>query len=220
MGLTRKILIFACALVGLHALSLGTLGENRWGAFSSDMVQLILGLMLVGLCWRASRISQNLARNFWLLTAVAFSIWVVAQTAGTYADLFVVPVLVHRAINLLFCFWSVPLAMAMFLDPDSEGGVDLLLILDFSQSIIFCVAAYFFFFYMPRKLDPAADLSYSVWAPYFTGYGIITGAFLLRALLTHSKVVRRLFGPMGGFLAVSGAVDCLYYYGPGRGLQP
>ena len=108
----------------------------------------------------------------------------------------------------------------MFLDPDSEGGVDLLLILDFSQSIIFCVAAYFFFFYMPRKLDPAADLSYSVWAPYFTGYGIITGAFLLRALLTHSKVVRRLFGSMGGFLAVSGAVDCLYYYGPGRGLQP
>ncbi len=220
MGLKQKIMTAAFVLVGLHALSLGTLGENRWGAFCSDFVQLVLGVMLVALCLRAYRKSLNLPRNFWLLTIVAFSIWVIAQTAGTYADLFVVPTLIHWAINLLFCFWSVPLAMALFLDPEHEGGVDLLVILDFSQSIIFCVAAYFFFFYMPRKLDPTADLSYSVWAPYFTGYGIITGAFLLRALLTHSVAVRRLFGPMGGFLAVSGAVDCLYYYGPGRGLQP
>ena len=220
MGLTRKTLISAFTLVCVHALSLATLGDSKWGSFTSDTVQLLLGIMLLGLCWRAGKNSQNLARNFWFLTGLAFSIWVVAQAAGTYADIFPVSNFVHWAINLLFCFWSVPLAMALFLDPDSEGRVDLLLILDFAQSIIFCVAAYFFFFYMPHKIDPATDLSYSVWAPYFTGYGIITGAFLLRALLTHSVVVRRLFGPMGAFLAVSGVADCLYYYGPGRGLKP
>ncbi len=220
MGRTRKILISAAVLVGLHALSLATLGDSTWGALSSDMVQLALGSMLLWLCWRAAQNSLNLARNFWLLTTIAFSIWVVAQASGTYADIFPVSNFVHWAINLLFCFWSVPLAMALFLDPDSEGRVDLLLILDFAQSIIFCVAAYFFFFYMPHKADPVTDLSYSVWGPYFTGYGIITGAFLLRALLTHSATVRRLFGPMGAFLAVSGVADCLYYYGPGRGLKP
>jgi diguanylate cyclase (GGDEF)-like protein len=220
MGLTRKILISAATLVGLHALSLATLGDSKWGAFSSDTVQMALGIMLVWLCWRAMQNSQSLARNFWLLTTVAFSIWVVAQASGTYADIFPVSNFIHWGINLLFCFWSVPLAMALFLDPDGEGRVDLLLILDFAQSIIFCVAAYLFFFYLPHQVDPTTDLSYSVWGPYFTGYGIVTGAFLLRALLTQSVVVRRLFGPMGAFLAVSGVADCLYYYGPGRGLKP
>ena len=146
MKFERKILIFAFLLVGGHGLSLATLGDSRWGALCSDTVQLILGVMTLWLSWRACQSSQKLAKNFWLLTAIGFSIWIVAQAGGTYADLFPIPNLVHSAINLLFCFWSVPLAMALFLDPDSDSGVDLLLMLDFAQSIIFCVAAYFFFF--------------------------------------------------------------------------
>jgi diguanylate cyclase (GGDEF)-like protein len=48
----------------------------------------------------------------------------------------------------------------------------------------------------------------------------MTGAFFLRCVLTHSKVVRQLFGRMGLFLLFSGVIDCMYYYGPGRGLKP
>jgi len=43
--------------------------------------------------------------------------------------------------NFLFCFWFAPLAMASFLDPDTEAGkLDSLVALDFVQAVLVCVA--------------------------------------------------------------------------------
>ncbi len=43
--------------------------------------------------------------------------------------------------NFLFCFWFAPLAMAIFLDPDTEAGkLDSLVALDFVQAVLVCVA--------------------------------------------------------------------------------
>jgi diguanylate cyclase (GGDEF)-like protein len=50
------------------------------------------------------------------------------------------------------------------------------------------------------------------------GYGFVAGAYLLRAGLSRSRVAQLLFGRLGVFLALSGCVDALFYYGPGRGL--
>jgi diguanylate cyclase (GGDEF)-like protein len=58
-----------------------------------------------------------------------------------------------------------------------------------------------------------------VWFAYFGGYGLVAVAFILRALVTRSRDVRVLFGRFGVFLAMSGGVDLLYYYGPGRRLK-
>jgi hypothetical protein len=218
---SAKIIVPGLVLLGLHALVLATLGESRWGAFFSDFIQLILGILVVAASLRAGRGPDRLARWFWQLTAAAFSIWIIAQVLGTYGDLVVVPDFVRWSINLLFCFWSLPLVMALFLDPEQElKSFDLLLVLDFAQGVIFCVASYLYFFYIPYRTEHGTDLANSVWAPYFMGYGIMTGAFFLRSVLTHSKVVRQLFGRMAVFLMFSGIIDCMYYYGPGRGLRP
>ena len=44
---------------------------------------------------------------------------------------------------------------------------------------------------------------------------MVAVAFILRSIVNRSRDVRRLFGRMGIFLALSGGVDALYYYGPG-----
>jgi diguanylate cyclase (GGDEF)-like protein len=93
-----------------------------------------------------------------------------------------------------------------------------LVALDFVQAVLVCVAAYLYFFYIPKSESPG-ELAHEVWAPYFVGYSFVAGAFVLRAIIAHSRDARVLFGRMGIFLALSGCVDAMYYYGPGIGLK-
>jgi diguanylate cyclase (GGDEF)-like protein len=119
----------------------------------------------------------------------------------------------------VFCFWFAPLAMALFLDPEHDTGhLDTLTALDFVQGMLVCITAYVYFFYLPKAESPG-ELAHGVWAPYFAGYGLVAGAFVLRSMVTRSRDVRVLFGWMGVFLALSGCVDALYFYGPGQGLK-
>jgi len=83
--------------------------------------------------------------------------------------------------------------------------------------VLVCVAAYLYFFYLPKAESPG-ELAHSVWTPYFAGYAFVAGAFVARAAVTRSRDSRALFGRMGIFLAFSGCIDALYFYGPGRSL--
>ena len=211
---SRRFLTIAAVLWLAHAASTLLLGTNGPGPLVSDVIQLMLGAMLIFAIADASRRSEGMAHAFWNLTAVAYMLWTFAQTLGVYNDLAKTP-LIFPFTNLLFSFWFAPLAMAMFLDPEHETGrVDALLALDFVQGMLVCLAAYLYFFYLPQAENPAA-LSHTVWAPYFAGYGLVAAAFTLRAVLARSRDVRMLFGSMGIFLALSGGVDALYDYGPG-----
>ena len=215
---SRRLLSIAGLLWLAHALSTFRLGANPPGPLLSDVIQLTLGAMLVFAIADASRRSEAMARAFWNLAAVAYVLWTFAQTLGVYNDLAKTP-LIFPFTNLLFSFWFAPLAMAMFLDPEHETGrVDALLALDFVQGILVCLAAYLYFFYLPKAENPAA-LSHTVWAPYFGAYGLVAAAFILRALLSRSRDVGALFGRVGIFLALSGSVDALYDYGPGLHLK-
>jgi diguanylate cyclase (GGDEF)-like protein len=86
------------------------------------------------------------------------------------------------------------------------------------QGVLVCVAAYLYFFYLP-KVEAGGGLSHEVWTPYFAGYGGVAVAFILRGVTTHTRDARTLFRRFGIFLAVSGCVDALYQYGPGRSLK-
>ncbi len=218
MSRTRAILTVAGLLWLLHIGTTFSLGTREPGPFLSDVIQWTLGGLLVVAITYASRRSEGMARSFWHLAAAAYLLWMIAQSLGVYNDLARTP-LIFPFTNLLFSFWFAPLAMAMFFDPEHETGrLDALMALDFVQGVLVCVAAYLYFFYLPKAENPA-ELSHAVWAPYFGGYGMVAGAFVLRAILTRSRDVRALFGRMGAFLAVSGCVDGLYYYGPGRTLK-
>lgn len=215
---TRTVVIITSLLWLAHAGVVAALGTKPPGGLLSDMMQWTLGVVMIYAAVQASLRSEGLARSFWRLTAVAYSVWLIAQTLSVYNDLAASP-FVSWINNLLFCFWFVPLAMAMFLDPEHEAGhLDALVALDFVQAVLVCVAAYLYFFYLP-KAEATGELAHSVWTPYFAGYAFVAGAFVVRAAVTRSRDSRALFGRMGIFLALSGCVDALYFYGPGRGLR-
>jgi diguanylate cyclase (GGDEF)-like protein len=215
---TRVAMIVAAVLWLVHAGVIFTLGGAGRGPLLSDLIQLSLGAVLIYSSVDASRRSEGLARSFWRLAAAAYVLWFVAQGIGVYRDLSASAALAWMD-NLLFSFWFVPLAMAMVLDAEREqGSLDTLIALDLVQAVLVCVAAYLYFFYLP-KADGSGELSHEVWTPYFAGYGFVAAAFILRAVMSHSRDARALFGRMGILLAVSGCVDGLYYYGPGRGLR-
>ncbi len=213
-----RAILTATGLLWLgHVAVVTLLGSRARGPLLSDLIQLALGGLLFYSIVLASRRSEGMALSFWRLTAVAYAFWLVAQSLGVYNDFSPTPAAAWMN-NLLFCFWFVPLAMALFLDPEHEAGhVDALTALDFVQAVLVCVAAYVYFFYLPKSENPG-ELAHEVWAPYFAGYGFFVAAFLLRAAVTHSRDCRALFGRWGIFLAFSGLMDALYYYGPGRNL--
>jgi diguanylate cyclase (GGDEF)-like protein len=215
---TRIAIIAAAGLLLAHAGVIVTLGSNGYEPLISDLIQLALGIILIFSAVYASRRSEGMARSFWRLAALAYVLWFIAQSIGVYRDIGASTALAW-AENLLFCFWFVPLAMAVVLDPERESGrLGTLITLDLVQAVLVCVAAYLYFFYLP-KAAVSGELSHEVWTPYFAGYGFVVSAFLLRAASSRSRDGRALFGRMGTFLAFSGCLDALYYYGPGQGLH-
>ena len=215
----RRVVLTVAALLWLaHAGVVAVAGSGGSGPLLSDSIQLTLGVVLIYAIVQARRRSEGMARSFWSLAATAYSLWLVAQGLGVYNDL-AVSTSVAWTENLIFCFWFVPLAMAIVLDPEQEAGrLDTLVMLDFVQAVLVCVAAYLYFFYLPIA-DASGEMSHEVWSPYFAGYGFVAIAFVLRAATSRSRDARALFGRVGIFLALSGCVDALYYYGPGRGLK-
>ena len=218
MSKTRIILIAAALLWLAHVGVVVFLGVNNPGPLLSDAIQMALGALVIYAIVLAERRSEGVAIAFWRLTAIAYAVLFTAQCLSVYNDFAHLNAIVWID-NLLFSFWFVPLGMTMLLDPESEPGkIDTLVTLDFVQAVLVCVAAYVYFFYLP-KADSTGTLSHEVWTPYFIGYSLVAGAFLLRALLTESRDARILFGRMGAFLVLSIAVDALWDYGPVKGLH-
>jgi len=215
----RRVLSAGAILLLAHVATIAACGTAPPGPILSDAIQFSLGALVIFACLGAARRSEGLARSFWRLTAAAYVLWLAAQSLGLYIDISHIPGGAEWIANLLFCFWFAPLAMAMFLDPEQQSeNLDSLAALDFVQAVLVCVTAYLYFFYLPKSEFPA-ELAHSVWKPYFIGYGFVAGAFLLRAIFATHRVPRALFGRFGILLCLSGTVDAMYYYGPGRGLK-
>lgn len=212
---SKSIAVTAVSLWLVHIGIVASLGTTGRGPILSDVLQLCLGCVLVYAIHEAIRRSEGVTRSLWRLAEIAYSAWIVGQALSVYND-WAVSQPVAWADNLLFSFWFVPLAMAMFLDPErASSEIDALRVLDFVQAVLVCLAAYLYFFYLPRA-GFSGELVHEVWTPYFVGYALVAVAFLLRAVVTRSRDARALFGRWGIFLALSGGIDAFYYYGPGR----
>jgi two-component system cell cycle sensor histidine kinase/response regulator CckA len=206
MPSSQKTIVAVGILFVSHISVLTILGTTRPGPILSELIQLALGIVCVLASFQAAGRSNDFGRNFWRLAAVAFSLFVVAQALGTYDEAYQASHFVEWLDNLIFFFWFTPVGMALFLDPESEArGFDWLVILDFTQAILFGVAAYLYFFYLPAPSQSGTELSHA--------------AFFLRSFLSRSKVARALFGRLGIYLLATGVADYLFYYGPGRGLS-
>lgn len=190
------------------------------GPVLSDLIQLAMAILCTIAAYKASRISDIFGRYFWGLGVVTFTLFVVAQGLATYDNLYQAPHFIQWTINVLFFFWLTPLGMALFLDLDfAPKGFDWLLILDLVQVILFWLAGYFYFFYLPAQSTSGSQLGHSVWAPYFIYVGFLIVAFLLRVLVAESTPIRSMFLRIAGFLIATGIADFFYYYGPGKDLR-
>jgi diguanylate cyclase (GGDEF)-like protein len=214
---SRVILTLAVALWLAHIAVVAVLGAKPPGPIWSEAVQLALGALLIYAIQLAVRASEGLPRSFWRLASAAYVLWFIAESLGLYNDFIPSPTAVWIS-NILFCFWFVPLALALLLDPEREAGrLDAVVALDFMQAVLFCVAAYVYFYYLPKS--GTGELPHEVWAPYFFGYGFVALAFILRGLLSSSRDIRILFGRIGAFLALSGCVDAFADYGAASGFD-
>jgi diguanylate cyclase (GGDEF)-like protein/PAS domain S-box-containing protein len=208
---SRLLLNTGYALLALHAIVMLRLGAGVSRTRVSDFVQLALGLVVVATCRQAWRRSTGFARQFWRLTAFSYCLWLPGQSLALYCDFVQDAKSAQWGSNLFFCFWFLPLALALFLDPDSEQN-RLATILDVVQAALFYVTAYLFFVYFPRS-ESMTDLAKSVWTPYFIGYAFVAGTFLIRSRVAQSPSGRALFARAGVLLSISGLADAVNYYG-------
>jgi signal transduction histidine kinase/CheY-like chemotaxis protein len=208
-----RIWIAAVALLFLVEIFVVTGVPNaRLGTLISNSIQVTFGMMCVFAAALAARRSGSLGGHFWRLVALAFVTWSIAQLLGLYRDFSAARIL-NPAIDSLFAFSGVPLAMALFLDPDHEPNrFDRLHILDFTQALLFWTAVYVCF--LPGHGVGPIQLEWQRSIAYDT---VLVGAFALRALLTDSRAVRSLYGRMALFLLLSCLADAYCNY---PGIRP
>src|SRR5262249_35358856 len=85
--------------------------------------------------------------------------------------------------------------------------------LDFLQIAIVTLSAYFFFLYLPLLLPHSRASIDTLYVEVTAWRGsLIAGAFVLRAGLTNSRLVRSLFGRMAVFLLIFTACEVAYDY--------
>ena len=211
---TGRIRPWTCLLLLLlvaHGTVLLTHNQTPAGAILSDYIQLTLGGVCVITSFQAARRCGSFGRHFWQLASLSFTLWCVAQLLGALNN--VIPKSPWNAyVDLMFAFTTVPFGIAVFLDPRRDGRkFDRIHFLDFVQAILFWIAVYLYF-----HNSGAAGLSdESVWLRGLTYDSVLSGAFLLRAALANSAVVRNLFGRLGLYLVCAGVADAYSNY-PGH----
>lgn len=215
---TRKLLVGATlGLLCTHIASVARFGSAFVGECVSDIIQLIFGAMLVCVTLVIAERSIGVGRHYWRLTALAYTLWDIAQILATTQD--IAGTTQHmELIGFLFYFWYVPIGMALFLDPESDSKLDRLALVDLVQGLLFLVTAYVYFFLLSARSTAVTDLESGLRTPYLVVHSLIAFAFLFRSWMAQGSA-RRFFGRMGAFLLFSCAVDVLYYYGPGQLLR-
>ena len=215
---SQSVIALAAGLWLAHVGSVTVLGTTHRGALSSDLIQLIFGLMLIPVTlWTALR-SRGVGRHYWCIAALAYSLLVFAQALSVFQDLLITSTL-PEWVTFLFSFWSVALGMSLLIDPESGAEtLDPLTYLDFIQGILFLLGAYFYFV-LPSKSQAGGDLAGSVRTPYVIYNILLAGAFFFRSALATNFGAKFFLRRMGLYMVASCLVDALYYYGPGRSLR-
>ena len=216
---SKYLILASCTLVVGQAIVIATVGQRTPGPLLSEAAQLALGLICILACTEAFRRSTGIARYAWRLLSVTFVVWAVAQVLGVYLDISGNHSL-DSLDDILFFLSVIPFGLLAFLDPDGEPNhFDKLHIFDFVQVCIVWVSILLCF--SPRMWSPATALHIGrfTWSRTIAFDGLSAVAFVLRALLTNSKVVRSFFGRMALFLILSGLADS-YALSPGQDLPP
>jgi two-component system, cell cycle sensor histidine kinase and response regulator CckA len=189
----------ALATLALQVFDLALLGMRPPGPLISQALQAVSASLSGVACILASRRSLAFARSFWQLSSVAFFIWAVAQTIGTY-HLYVVtlqPQVGPRGIILYF-FSFTPLFAVLFLSPDArDQDTRWESFLDFLQILIITATFYLLFLHVPWwRLSETEWVSRRA-ATVNLRNVLLSAGFVFRILTTRSKQRRELYARVG-----------------------
>lgn len=211
MPASRKILVAAALALACHFVALGF-----HSALASNIIEFVLLLLAAAACFEAAARAAGYARRFWRLMGIAFSLYAIGQILATYYDS-----VLHASLlewwpsDVFFLYHCAPMALALFLADDSaESKVyRWQRWLDFLQIGIVSFSAYIFFLYLPLHVSRRAeDLNSLYWWIFTWRNFILAITFVLRAVLTKSRLVRSLFGRMAVFLVLFGIGDSVFVY--------
>src|SRR5258708_967568 len=211
MPTSRKILVASAVALACHFVALAI---NS--ALASSIIEFALWLLAMAACFEAAARAEGYARRFWWLMGVAFALYAAGQVLATYYDS-----VLHASLlewwpsDIFFLYHYAPMAMALFLAEDSaESKVyRWQRWLDFLQIGIVSFSAYFFFLYLPlRSVRRPEDINALYWWVFTSRNFILALTFVLRAVLTKSRLVKSLFGPMAIFLVLFGIGDSVFVY--------
>lgn len=211
MPASRKIFVLAAVALACHFVAL-----TIHSTLASNIIEFVLTVLVAAACFEAAGRAAGYARRFWRLMGAAFAIYAAGQAMATYYDS-----VLHASFDvwwpsdILFLFHVAPLAIVLFLGDDTaESRVYRReRWLDFLQIGIVTLSAYFFFLYLPLVLPHSRESIDTLYWHVNTWRGaLIAVAFVLRASLTNSKLVKSLFGRAAIFLALFAICESVYLY--------
>lgn len=193
------------------------LGVRKPGPVLADTIILTLNLLCLYVFLRAARSSHSLARCFWYLATFSSAVFCVGVLLELYVLAISPSAFVARVSDVISVFWFSPVSFALFLEPDFDfRRFDKINILDFIQVGLLYAVIYFFFLYMPSREQASSPFAHTwlraTWAGSLIYDGVMAVAFLLRGVLTDSRLIRALFGRIGLFLLCACAGDLYYNY--------
>lgn len=211
MSASRKIFLLSAAALVCHFVALAL-----HATIASNIIEFALIVLAATACFQAASRASGFARRFWRLMGVAFALYGLGQALATYYDSVLHASFdVYWPSDVLFLFHVAPMALALFLGDDSpESRVyRWQRWLDFLQVGIVAFSAYLFFLYFPVAVlhaGRATDALY--WKVTVWRVLLLAIAFVFRATLTNSKLVRSLFGRMAIFLVLFAVGEAVYDY--------
>jgi PAS domain S-box-containing protein len=202
--LGSALVLIALATVALQLLVLAFLGEKPPGPVISQTLQAVTAFLAGIACLHASSRSSALARSFWRLCALAFLIWTVAQSIGTYHLYLAMsqPQAGPRGIILYF-FSFTPLFAVLFLSPSArDHDPQWESYLDFLQILIITATFYLLFLHVPWwSLSEAEWVSRRAATVNLRNF-LLTAGFVVRILTTRSRQQRTLYIRVGAPMAL------------------
>ena len=211
MPASRKIFLLSATALACHFVALAL-----HSTIASSLIEFVLVVLTAAACFEAGQRGEGYARRFWRLMGVAFVLYALGQAMATYYDS-----VLHKSFeqywpsDILFLFHLAPMALALFLGDDSaESRVyRWQRWLDFLQIGIVSLSAYFFFLYLPLVLPHSRSSIDTLYVKVMAWRGLLVAvAFVLRATLTNSRLVKSLFGRMAIFLVIFVVCEVVYDY--------
>ncbi|HVN18746.1 MAG TPA: PAS domain S-box protein [Dongiaceae bacterium] len=194
------------ALLLAHIAVLAAFSQSPSLPAWSDFFQLAASLLTTLICILAGRRSPGIARPFWLLNAAALGTWSLGKCLVIYDFDYLGLTNVRIAPLLLFFLAAAPMFVTVFLSRDDfHDSLNWEWVLDASQILVLILVLYLFLVYVPllyygdRVIEPLEDLLL-----LFRNI-VLSASLLLRAFLSRSRLIRRLYLPLGVIMAAFAA---------------